>query len=932
MEWQEARQWMIQAKTFPPGHPGVRPDAGLDDFANCLRDGVFLCQLLNKIIPDAVQHFHPRATLEFKCIQNINSFLLSVSVAFGIQDEDLFQPNDLFELTNFSAVVKCLSALSRTEAAMALGLEPFPRGAGSVDLNQSVEEDIYGDLENVALTIKATGSSRQPGDETDYGEAENMVPEEELVYSSEQMDEDIYGSLVNFSKTAQETAKGGGFAGLPEKLGHIVAELVETEKSYVDVLNILSEHYINPLTNLLDEKSRDVIFINLPELREVHTGFLTMLEAQVESGAQLISKCFLKHADDFVNYGTYCAGLPPSQTKVQELMDRPDMAKTLDACKKASKQRFNLKELLSVPMQRVLKYPLLLRELIKQGGKCGYGDISGLEEASDALKDVAKSVNEIKRDIEALSTTREIQASLLDYKGENLSTYGRSLLDGEVRIKNVEDPKPKSRYAFLFDKVLIICKNKGDRFTFKKILKLDEYGFEDMQQSAVKGKFSFAFQIQGRTSTAATNSCLFYAKTAQAKVEWLKLVNNAVSNINKTGPSASGHNFDLTTFDCQTQRCSVCRRLMWGLILQGYRCSVCENAVHGDCLTNITARCHGQAQGGQSSAHLSAGGPNVRNTVSRAKDRWMSSTLSPEARRAGGGNRGIVQAMQNYQGLPPPTGSLPALMFQPGDEIDAFITSADFWEGTNTRTGLTGSFPAAFTKRKLEELASPSAPARTRGQKTSYENTELKFNSGNRGGGAVSEKRSLPLPPTPALPGSPGSPSLPPSSPRGKSLTSYSWYVGKMSRQGADSSLLYSANGVFLVRESEARPGTYALSIKYNAGKHIKIVGQDGKVYLSAAKRFSDIPEMIHYYKTSTLVHSFPGLNTTLLQSFGDTTSKCIAQYDFKARTEHELSIEEECEILIISKTTATAGWWYGSRNGCKFGLFPSNYIEEIGS
>ena len=32
------------------------------------------------------------------------------------------------------------------------------------------------------------------------------------------------------------------------------------------------------------------------------------------------------------------------------------------------------------------------------------------------LQDVAKSVNEIKRDIEALNTSREIQNSLLDYK------------------------------------------------------------------------------------------------------------------------------------------------------------------------------------------------------------------------------------------------------------------------------------------------------------------------------------------------------------------------------------------------------------------------------------------------------------------------------------------------------------------------------------
>lgn len=66
MEWQEAREWMLQAKAFPQGHPGVRPNAGLDDFAKCLRDGVFLCELLNKIVPDAVQHYHRKAGLEVR--------------------------------------------------------------------------------------------------------------------------------------------------------------------------------------------------------------------------------------------------------------------------------------------------------------------------------------------------------------------------------------------------------------------------------------------------------------------------------------------------------------------------------------------------------------------------------------------------------------------------------------------------------------------------------------------------------------------------------------------------------------------------------------------------------------------------------------------------------------------------------------------------
>ena len=75
--------------------------------------------------------------------------------------------------------------------------------------------------------------------------------------------EDIYGSLVSFQKK-EVPQQGSGFAGLPEKLGYVVAELIETEKSYVEVLTVITEHYIGPLKTRLDNETQKVVFINLP--------------------------------------------------------------------------------------------------------------------------------------------------------------------------------------------------------------------------------------------------------------------------------------------------------------------------------------------------------------------------------------------------------------------------------------------------------------------------------------------------------------------------------------------------------------------------------------------------------------------------------------------------------------------------------------------
>ena len=93
-----------------------------------------------------------------------------------------------------------------------------------------------------------------------YNQQESIY---DCVLESNAQAEDIYGSLVSYQKK-ETPQQGSGFAGLPEKLGFVVAELLETEKSYVEVLNVLTEHYIGPLKSRLDADVRKIVFINLP--------------------------------------------------------------------------------------------------------------------------------------------------------------------------------------------------------------------------------------------------------------------------------------------------------------------------------------------------------------------------------------------------------------------------------------------------------------------------------------------------------------------------------------------------------------------------------------------------------------------------------------------------------------------------------------------
>lgn len=45
-------------------------------------------------------------------------------------------------------------------------------------------------------------------------------------------------------------------------------------------------------------------------------------------------------------------------------------------------------------------------------------------------------------------------------------------------------------------------------------------------------------------------------------------------------------------------------------------------------------------------------------------------------------------------------------------------------------------------------------------------------------------------------------------------LRGYPWYLGKKSRIDAEQALYRMQDGVFLIRESDVRPGEYAIALK----------------------------------------------------------------------------------------------------------------------
>lgn len=58
---------------------------------------------------------------------------------------------------------------------------------------------------------------------------------------------------------------------------------------------------------------------------------------------------------------------------------------------------------------------------------------------------------------------QEIQSLLLQWKGPDLTSYGELVLEGTFRVQRARS----ERAVFLFDKLLLITKRRGDHYVYK---------------------------------------------------------------------------------------------------------------------------------------------------------------------------------------------------------------------------------------------------------------------------------------------------------------------------------------------------------------------------------------------------------------------------------------------------------------------------------
>uniref|UniRef100_A0A8C0E0Z5 MCF.2 cell line derived transforming sequence n=1 Tax=Balaenoptera musculus TaxID=9771 RepID=A0A8C0E0Z5_BALMU len=325
------------------------------------------------------------------------------------------------------------------------------------------------------------------------------------------------------SSSAQSSSLDNGNS-LDVLKNHVLNELVQTERVYVRELFAVLLGYREEMDNpemfdlippLLRNK-KDVLFGNMAEIYEFHNNvFMSSLENCVVA-PERVGPCFLERKDDFQMYAKYCQNKPRSEAIWRKYSE----CAFFQECQRKLKHRLGLDSYLLKPVQRITKYQLLLKELLKYSKDCE-GSVQ-LKEALDMILDLLKSVNDSMH-----------QIAINGYIG-NLNELGKMITQGAfsvwighkkgaTKMKDFARFKPMQRHLFLYEKAIVFCKRRvesregSDRYpsySFKHCLKMDEVGITEY----VKGdNRKFEIWYAGKEEVY-----IVQASNVDVKMTWLK--------------------------------------------------------------------------------------------------------------------------------------------------------------------------------------------------------------------------------------------------------------------------------------------------------------------------------------------------------------------------------------------------------------------------
>ncbi|XP_029167084.1 uncharacterized protein LOC114937670 [Nylanderia fulva] len=248
----------------------------------------------------------------------------------------------------------------------------------------------------------------------------------------------------------------------------VLLEIVDTEAIYVEHLRQVIQGYLifwrDDPPSFARQLNLGDLFSNIEDIFVFNRELLGDIE-RCGLDPVCVANTFIEHNAGFKVYTEYCTNYPRTVSVLTDLMGREETASAFRERQTALKHALPLGSFLLKPVQRILKYHLLLENLSKEyGADCNTREneadegVSAIEAALAAMTGIAKHINAMKRRHEHAVRVQEIQSLLYGWLGPDLTTGGELVAEGRFRMRGAKAP----RHAFLFDRMLLLTKKRED--------------------------------------------------------------------------------------------------------------------------------------------------------------------------------------------------------------------------------------------------------------------------------------------------------------------------------------------------------------------------------------------------------------------------------------------------------------------------------------
>uniref|UniRef100_A0A914BWV5 Uncharacterized protein n=1 Tax=Acrobeloides nanus TaxID=290746 RepID=A0A914BWV5_9BILA len=332
----------------------------------------------------------------------------------------------------------------------------------AVDDNRNIQNTSSNHINSQTTSVISQSNSITAGSDIDLPPPMNQLSSvvTDIDQAQTSMDEPGRAGDISTSETGQDAIpaqENGSPVGAPEKSPeetarmkrqYVLMELVETERDYVKDLTSVVEGYIANLNNMdlpEDLQGKDkIIFANIAQILDFHkTLFLKEIEKCL-TDYEAAGNAFVKHERRLHTYYVkYCQNKPKSDF----LVSQESFEQFFIEIKQKLGHRVALPDLLIKPVQRIMKYQLLLKDVLKF-----------TERAKDRTDTLLKALDVMHVVPKACDDMMQV-GRLQNFDG-NLTAQGKLLHQGTLQISDGGPGQPfkgKERRVFLFEQSAIIA-------------------------------------------------------------------------------------------------------------------------------------------------------------------------------------------------------------------------------------------------------------------------------------------------------------------------------------------------------------------------------------------------------------------------------------------------------------------------------------------